>query len=268
MEWYLINRTARFTPETCTLSIQGKQETDFVLNTPAAACLVLLLQRRGEIVGKEEFYKTVWHEKGNYVTANTFYQNISLIRKGFKAVGLEPGWVETVPGKGIRLGRALNVILKSDSYNDEPLETKTQPPLIQESIIDNGIKGSSASVTNAKCREPRSIRSIAIYTSFPIILICGLLWLSELPPKDYFANYSLISEKNKCKYYADNSIGYQSRYDAYIARATSKCQEEQVHYLSISRSGFMVSDIACYPSVNHLNHHCVSTYEVKYDNQE
>ncbi len=65
----------------------------------------------------------VWRKHGMEVTVNTLYQNISILRKTLKRVGIDENIIITVPKKGITL-----------SAQVEKLSDKTflpsSPPLI------------------------------------------------------------------------------------------------------------------------------------------
>ena len=60
----------------------------------------------------------VWRKHGMEVTVNTLYQNISILRKTLKRVGIDENIIITVPKKGITL-----------SAQVEELEDKTITPL-------------------------------------------------------------------------------------------------------------------------------------------
>lgn len=52
-----------------------------MLNSPAGRCLLLLIDRAGSIVTQQEFLDIVWQSRGMLVSSNTYYQNISILRK-------------------------------------------------------------------------------------------------------------------------------------------------------------------------------------------
>ncbi|WP_433977665.1 winged helix-turn-helix domain-containing protein [Erwinia sp. E_sp_B01_9] len=54
------------------------------MNTPASRCFMLLIQKRGKVVTREEFLQHVWIENGAFVSQNTYYQNISILRRTLK----------------------------------------------------------------------------------------------------------------------------------------------------------------------------------------
>lgn len=74
-----------------------------LLNTPTARCLQLLVERQGRVVSRDDFLEQVWGAKGIVVSQNTFYQNISLLRKSLKKAGLQEDIVVTVRRKGFTL---------------------------------------------------------------------------------------------------------------------------------------------------------------------
>lgn len=76
-------------------------DAEIKLNQPASRCLSLLIQHNGVTVKQEFFIDEVWRKKGMVVTVNTFYQNISLLRKALKESGLLVSIVITVPKKGL-----------------------------------------------------------------------------------------------------------------------------------------------------------------------
>jgi DNA-binding winged helix-turn-helix (wHTH) protein len=63
-----------------------------ILNSPASRCLLLLIERIGSIVTQQEFLDIVWTKCGMQVSTNTFYQNISILRKGLKKRALMKSW--------------------------------------------------------------------------------------------------------------------------------------------------------------------------------
>lgn len=82
------------------LSSQGDVIT---LNAPTARCLQLLLDKAGQVVSRDDFLTQVWQARGIVVSQNTFYQNISLLRKSLKDAGLTKDIIVTVRRKGFIL---------------------------------------------------------------------------------------------------------------------------------------------------------------------
>lgn len=87
------------------------------LNSPTARCLQLLIERHGRVVSRDDFLKQVWGAKGIVVSQNTFYQNISLLRKSLKKAGLHEEIVVTVRRKGFTLSS--DIVININEIRDD-----------------------------------------------------------------------------------------------------------------------------------------------------
>lgn len=114
---FIINDMVVYHPEQHRLTPLGSRGQETALNIPASRCLLLMLQRPGININQEEFFSEVWEKNGQYVTSNTFYQNISLIRKGFRNAGLRSPVIRTVPKVGLCFTGTVQVI---DGEEEEP----------------------------------------------------------------------------------------------------------------------------------------------------
>lgn len=106
---YIINGVVEFHPATSTLRDLNDPEHVVVLNSPAGRCLLLLIERTGTIVTQHEFLDIVWAKRGMLVSSNTFYQNISILRKGLKKIGLPDDPVVTIPRIGLTLASGTHI---------------------------------------------------------------------------------------------------------------------------------------------------------------
>jgi len=86
-----------FDTSACRLSRDGE---DVHLTPKAAAVLGLLLQRPGELIGKDEFLETVW--EGVFVREESLTQAISVIRQTLGDSAQTPRYIQTVSGEGYR----------------------------------------------------------------------------------------------------------------------------------------------------------------------
>ncbi|EIY5133627.1 winged helix-turn-helix domain-containing protein [Klebsiella quasipneumoniae] len=84
------------------------------LNAPTARCLLLLLQNRDKVISRDEFLASVWETRGIVVSQNTFYQNISLLRKALVKAGLSEDIIITVRQKGFSVAPDTLIIPLSD----------------------------------------------------------------------------------------------------------------------------------------------------------
>ena len=88
-----------------------------ILNAPTARCLQLLLESTGKVVPREEFMEVVWKARGIVVSENTFYQNISLLRKSLARAGLSHEIIVTIRQRGFVI--AEGTVIKVISHDDE-----------------------------------------------------------------------------------------------------------------------------------------------------
>lgn len=102
------------------------------LNGPTARCLQLLIESNGRIISREEFLESVWKTRGVVVAQNTFYQNISLLRKSLLKAGLSQDIIVTVRQRGFILaaGSAIVPVVKAE----EEISTPPIIPLIKEVV--------------------------------------------------------------------------------------------------------------------------------------
>lgn len=115
---FLLNSTVVFWPERNVLYAKSDETKRITLSNPATRCLLLLIQQQGQVIERDYFFEHVWYINGAQVTNNTFYQNISLLRRAFKELGLNEELIVTVPKVGIRLEPQLEVL---EQKIEEPL---------------------------------------------------------------------------------------------------------------------------------------------------
>ena len=136
---YIINDEVIFNMDVNELQpVAGKDHEAITLNTPTARCLQLLLESNGNIISRDEFLSAVWKERGVVVSQNTFYQNISLLRKSLLRAGLTQDVVVTVRQRGfvIATGTVIRqVTLQNESNSAQPLSTDASMRIINDKYI-------------------------------------------------------------------------------------------------------------------------------------
>ena len=124
---FLLNSTVVFWPERNVLYAKSDETKRITLSNPATRCLLLLIQQQGQVIERDYFFEHVWYINGAQVTNNTFYQNISLLRRAFKELGLNEELIVTVPKVGIRLEPQLEVL---EQKIEEPLSDLSVTPSV------------------------------------------------------------------------------------------------------------------------------------------
>ncbi|EPS1149785.1 winged helix-turn-helix domain-containing protein [Klebsiella pneumoniae] len=136
---YIINDEVIFNMDVNELQpVAGKDHEAITLNTPTARCLQLLLESNGNIISRDEFLSAVWEERGVVVSQNTFYQNISLLRKSLLRAGLTQDVVVTVRQRGfvIATGTVIRQVTLQNEFNSaQPLSTDVSMRIINDKYI-------------------------------------------------------------------------------------------------------------------------------------
>ena len=121
------------------------------LNAPTARCLLLLLQNKGKVISRDEFLAAVWETRGVVVSQNTFYQNISLLRKSLVRAGLSEDIIITVRQKGFSVAPDTMII----PLSDEECENMNRITLMNYSGNNGGsVISSDRETSNLKLSIP------------------------------------------------------------------------------------------------------------------
>lgn len=95
------------------------------VTSKAFSLLVVLLERRGEVVGKEELFRRVWPD--TYVTEANLTQNVSSLRKALGERAGDRRYILTVPGRGYTFIAEVREI-SADASGVYPLIRLEEPP--------------------------------------------------------------------------------------------------------------------------------------------
>lgn len=134
---YIINESVEFHPATSKLRDINNPDSVVTLNSPAGRCLLLLINRMGNVVTQKEFMEIVWKQNGMMVTSNAYYQNISVLRKGLKRVGLDESFIVTLPRIGLTLASGTNIRKLAEETSIEISTDDTALPVMENDNIDS-----------------------------------------------------------------------------------------------------------------------------------
>lgn len=292
---YIINGLIEFHPAASTLRNLNDPEEVVVLNSPAGRCLLLLIQRAGEIVTQHEFMKIVWEKNGMLVTPNTFYQNISILRKGLKKIGLPEDPVMTIPRVGLTLTGGTQIKKRSSeklveishehthfmdensltqdvseqdglmqTLNDEELEPPSAKPAtpLSVSIATEHI----APVKKARLRKS-SYMLLAAMGLVAMILLAAIVSLNYTHDDDrtYFSEYLFLANTSGCHVFIadknatpDEKIKTLSLIDKFKPSCNNYPWVYVTHYFMLPR----ISVIRCNKQMKEPNA-CISEYYFK-----
>ncbi|MCG8709347.1 winged helix-turn-helix domain-containing protein [Brenneria sp. 4F2] len=256
--------------------ISDKTET---LNKPVARCLLLLIEKRYEIIEQATFFSEVWNKFGVFVTPNTFYQNISLLRKSLSSVGLGDDAVKTVSRKGLML--SLNVEVEfidyeknffispatesaGESESDVNVDVAFTPQSARRLAPESVIEASLAEVEEKPC-QPLGRRRFHTWHLGPVALLVCLIILSyslhnsNHRVRGYFDNYAYLYEYNGCFLYS-NALAPKEKVLSIVNDDEIFCAVNKYVYITTYDFSVVNSVVQCRFKIDDENqdNHCIS----------
>jgi DNA-binding winged helix-turn-helix (wHTH) protein len=230
----IINQSVHFSPEKNILYPEGRESDALTLNVPVSRCLALLLAHAGQVVPRQIFYSEVWEKQGMYVTDNTFYQNISLLRKMLRAAGLHENVIQTVPREGIRFSGTAEFLNRNAALTDNDT-----PVSAQEGVASSvtTIKASPVAMSGAK-------RAVASAVS---VLFLGLalyyFWGSFHEQQDVFNKFSTLNLA-ACQVHYYGALE-QKNIPATLALHSIPCKDNNVIFLTVNENHTRTAYTVC-----------------------
>lgn len=222
----IISDSVLYLPEEhrlCPLRARGKET---VLNVPASRCLQLMLQRPGEVISQSDFFSEVWQKHGQYVTANTLYQNISLVRKGMREAGLSKNIIRTVPKVGVVFSGTIEIQQEESANVIVQQSIKPKPPLIENSQAETPQPKRAGTNRNKLLRY-------SLFVSF-IIVMLSLLVSNPSQSARFFNSHNQVARINQCSVYIDrgdlatNVEGYKQ----FLTASNVVCHPDEFVYIT------------------------------------
>lgn len=260
---YTLNGRIAFIPQRGDLILTADETKTVSLNMPASRCLLLLIQQEGKTVARETFFEEVWIKHGSRVTSNGFYQNISLLRRAFKELGVDEDMIITVPRVGVRLDAALTV---KEAQPTEEVKTRTMQAQRAPAAVDEPV---SAEVAAASLPEKKRLRPrCSLLWGLAALLSClmgGLIaWQSEF--ESYLQTYSPVNARfsQQCHFFANNDVVDHIRHVNFINRSKFACEEYSWIYLTLYPGQARVSVISCRQKFSQWrDNQCLTKYYIK-----
>ncbi|NNE99151.1 MAG: hypothetical protein HKN25_09050 [Pyrinomonadaceae bacterium] len=141
-----------------------------LIKLPAKAfdTLLMLVERQGEVLSKDEMLETIW--EGAFVEENNLSQKISILRRTF---GKDKTFIETVPKKGFRFvepARAKPFELNGNLKSSENGFAAQEVPQAPEHRVDQGV----SSDDNSVALENSSRTVFFAATGFLLLAVSGV----------------------------------------------------------------------------------------------
>ncbi len=282
---YVINEVVEFHPATSKLRDLKNPEHVVVLNSPAGRCLLLLIERAGTIVTQQEFMDIVWQQRGMLVSPNTYYQNISILRKGLRRIGFSDDPVVTIPRIGLTLASDTQIkisdmpctaaVIDDVGENTIPLLTPEPVAGLQVEEIappyddDTGPSASQDAVSPdllAPVINERK-RWFLLTTAVVVCMLAGTGIVSSQAAQEdrYFDHYRFVVAAGDCRFFVSKDIqtdGERAEALSYGKRFTANCKNYPWVYINRYTMLPRASVIRCNRAMTEPNR-CISDYFIE-----
>lgn len=224
----IINDSLVYLPEEHRLIPLGVRGKETVLNVPASRCLQLLLKQPGITVSQSEFFSEVWEKNGQHITANTLYQNISLLRKGMREAGLAKNVIRTVPKIGVVYSGTVEVL---EEENEEVIQEETSSKAM--SSYKNEPTAASAQIPSSAPLNQRKLLRYSLYAVF-IVIMTILLTSNTSQSEQFFNTHNRVASVNQCSVYIDRSdlATNVEGYKQYLTANNVVCHPDEFVYIT------------------------------------
>lgn len=212
---YIINDIVLYIPEENRLTPLGRQGKETILNMPVNRCLQLLLQNPGVVIRQETIFGEVWEKHGQYVTMNTLYQNILLLRRGMREAGILISTIKTIPKVGVKFTGKVKFI-EGNTNNNGELNISYEGTLASNegkhdeltTINDELVEGDKVTLENVNrwsligCFKERTRLKVLLLTFF-FITITSLFFIYPAKKTVFFDTHDKVMILDKCSIYTE-----------------------------------------------------------------
>ncbi|AMO48909.1 putative transcriptional regulator [Enterobacter sp. FY-07] len=281
--YWIINDNIEFRPDAKKLTSACNPEMNVTLTTPASRCLLLLLEASPEIVLQQDFFKKVWEEEGMLVPTNTLYQNISIVRRGLRAVGeTDRRLIATIPRKGFQIDGSVKIAKRSDAENitinhnniDDIPSARSDEVNIPANLHDGeldlqengpGVIHKRSFLKKIAFAHRYKLPIIVMLISFSIGLFINSVAKHLSGGTGLLNSYSLMEKDNGCSFYTkddalDGSSNYQ-KYKSLILESGLNCKNYPWVYFPMSKTSPTLTALICKNNIlTTSGPECVSLY--------
>lgn len=250
--YYIINGSVEFHPAASTLRDLNHPDSVVVLNSPAGRCLLLLIERAGSIVTQQEFQESVWLQRGMLVSSNTYYQNISILRKGLKKIGFATDPIVTIPRIGLTLSSETQIAIKDmpPPQSDAEGEPAVDPQPILKSV------------------DVRTARLSTRPLWLAILMVqvgVSLIRYGDVQGNRFIDDYRFMTRSAGCHIYLENDVQTRSEREsalAYVGQFAEGCVSYPWVYIARYSMLPRTSVIRCDRPMVETNR-CISDYFIE-----
>lgn len=248
----ILNGVAAFLPEKHRIIAINSDQQPLSLSIPASRCLALLVNYQGEVVLRERFFHEVWVSNGAQVTNNTFYQNISLLRRAFKEFGLNEDYIVTVPKVGVKLENTLKITCSEEGENiavelpQPSAPERTQPRKVVRRLSSSLIRG-----------------WFGISAMVLVLSLSGAFLTWQASMDNRFKEFKPLITQSNCSYFVNSDTTDYKKHRLFSRDFKLNCEHFHYVYLTAYNNFARFSAVACErPFSTWRKNHCVTHYVI------
>lgn len=222
------------------------------LTVPANECLSIILKNLPEVTTQKQLFHEVWEVHGIPINSNTFYQNISIIRKAFKQLGYTSDVLITIPRRGIVISKDIEIKKVKNYYLNE-----NQPLLVNEKEL---VK------TNINKRYKYQFNAFSFFFVLLFFAMIFVFYNNYIKNNSPFSGYKYMANYNNCSIYTNEN--YSKKFLGNILKTIGgvNCYNNENLYISVYSNLPRISVIKCNEYIYLSESICSSYYYYLKDN--
>ncbi|WP_075181767.1 transcriptional regulator [Pantoea sp. 1.19] len=256
------------------------------LRAPAAFCLLLLIERQGELVAHSDLCHYGWERFGMNVSPNVLHNTMFYLRKSLSDVGdFDAGLIETIPRRGFVLSAKTRVTragVQGDEWsNDTAEEADAHDASDASDAHDDGASDSEADWQAGEAPEHHAgaapptgrrrarryavgLAALAVLSVILLGVLAVLLFSRSLFPQQY----AYAGQLDACDVY-QNKLGRHVA-DMKLSRDLRPfCQQKRYLYVTSYLYSNRVSAITCKSKITLFSEdECISNYYIYRNNED
>ncbi|EOZ1454803.1 winged helix-turn-helix domain-containing protein [Enterobacter hormaechei] len=253
-EYFLINEKVVFDSTNHKIWVEHTPSSSVTLYAPAAQCLLILVQNPGQVFSQRYLFQEVWEKNGLYSSVNTLYQNISILRRVLKSLGIDEDVIITIPRQGLKFTGQVSYV-QPEQADSESMTVSSSAE--KESVSD--IPGSLANESDRGAATTLSMEQYILIRKYwawliPTILIITSFSFIVFQLKDVFSerngisdNYHYIGDVNGCHLYStyEGVKNNQDDFKDLVSDAGLVCSQRTTAYITMDEFNHISSVLKC-----------------------
>lgn len=264
-ECYLIESEILFFPEDSVLRHIEKTE-EITLFSTASRCLELLIKKHGSTLSQKELMDAAWLGQGHNVTQNTFYQNISNVRKALNALLPEKQIIVTIKRIGLLIPNEISItsVLAAGTVLPSTPVVGEQERTITEDVVSIVPHAEPLPIPQKEARDSLFNKTMIGIFILSIIALASSIYLhyikGEEKPVFPFRNYVVYKRfDNGCTIMVNPDAGKIDPLNRYLNNA-SDCKGYEKVYVTLWEQRMTTSALYCSPTEDGTGYSCVSEF--------